>query len=176
MTDITLSSEGVAIATPNDSEIIAAISIEVWLDTYAVEGISSDFANYVLNTYSPGEIQAQMEQPGTTFILFRDNDLVLGYAKLVLRADPVSDTSGTAEVETLYVRRHHQGQGIGKWLLDKAFDLAAQAGEDRLFVTVFHENHKALAFYEKHGLVVDGTWTFMLNGNPVPNVILRRSC
>lgn len=39
-------------AEPRDAEVLSVLATEVWLDTYALAGISPEFAAYVLRTAS----------------------------------------------------------------------------------------------------------------------------
>jgi len=56
-----------------------------------------------------------------------------------------------AELLTLGVRPDHRRRGIAAALLDRARDLARQAGAARLLLEVAADNGPALAFYGRHG-------------------------
>ena len=59
-----------------------------------------------------------------------------------------------AEIVALHTRPHTLGTGLGKALLDAAM---AQIGNRPVFLWAFRENHRALRFYEKNGLVPNGS-------------------
>lgn len=59
-----------------------------------------------------------------------------------------------AEIVALHTRPHTLGTGLGKALLDAAL---AQIGNRPVFLWAFRENHRALRFYEKNGLVPNGS-------------------
>lgn len=157
-----------------DVKSLAALSIEVWLDTYAHRGVSDSYAAHVLDTYSPDAFARDLENGDKKLFLCRNDFGLLGYLKLDLSARPVSATSGSAEIETLYIRRHHHRLGLGSLLFREALRCAADAGQPRLFLTVHEGNSKAIAFYEAQGMAIDGSWTFEFEGGAVPNLIMTR--
>ncbi|MCK7610784.1 GNAT family N-acetyltransferase [Roseibium sediminicola] len=161
-------------ATPLDARSLAALSIEVWLDTYATEGISDSFAAHVLETYTPEAFAGALADRNKYLLVARNDVGLMGYVLLNLKVDPVSPGSGTAEFETLYVRRHHQRLGLGRRLFDNALKLAAAAGQEKLFLTVYEKNDRAIAFYEALGMRHEGRWTFEFEGGAVPNLIMVR--
>ena len=63
-------------------------------------------------------------------------------------------TEEGAEIVALHTRPHTLGTGLGKALLDAAL---AQIGNRPVFLWAFRENHRALRFYEKNGLVPNGS-------------------
>lgn len=63
-------------------------------------------------------------------------------------------TDEGAEIVALHTRPQTLGTGLGKALLDAAL---AQIGCRPVFLWAFRDNHRALRFYEKNGLVPDGS-------------------
>lgn len=76
--------------------------------------------------------------------------------------------SAGGEVYKLYVDSFFSGRGIGGALLEFA---AAQTGASRLWV--LEKNRKARAFYEKHGFLPTGEWTYE-EGTPEKLLLLKR--
>jgi len=158
-------------ATPADAEILSVLATEVWLDTYATDGVSPAHAAHLLREYSPAAFRTAMAAPDTSFFTCRDGTRILGYAKLLTAPDPIGPNYGTAELATLYVRRRHRLQGIGRALLRAALQRAATLGHLRLYLTVHHANHEAIGFYEAHHFARRGEWTFPFEGTGVRNLV-----
>ena len=76
--------------------------------------------------------------------------------------------SAGGEVYKVYVDSFFSGRGIGGALLEFA---AAQTGASRLWV--LEKNRKARAFYEKHGFLPTGEWTYE-EGTPEKLLLLKR--
>lgn len=76
---------------------------------------------------------------------------VCGY--LVGRRRPDSDmrTVRVAELEEMYVAPDWRGRGVGGRLVGAFLDWAGEVGADRVAVTAFASNERALSFYRRHG-------------------------
>lgn len=155
-------------ATADDAETLSVLATEVWLDTYAVEGVSPAYARHLVQHYGPDAFRTLLAAPqGGVWLCHRDG-YVLGYARWQPAPQPPNATCGTAELATLYVRRAHKRQGIGAALLRATLADAAQAGHRRAFLTVHHRNAAAAAFYHAQGMVPGGDCVFEFEGLSVP--------
>lgn len=154
--------------------MLAALAVEVWLDTYAPEGISPVFARHVLSEYSPEAMRESLHPGKAQVLLCHVGQRVLGFARL-LPASPEFADYGSTELGTLYVRRHHVRRGIGFALL-RQVEAAAQAqGHRRIYATVNRANAGALAFYARCGWREAGDWTFRFEGVEAPNAVLVKT-
>lgn len=159
-------------AKEDEIEIISAISIEVWLDTYALEGVISEYARYVTKKYSIEALYRQLNNDKYMFLISANQYGVQGYLKLNYDAEPVTQSGANVEIETLYVRRHHHRQGHGRALFEAAMARVKNAGNKEVFLTVNSENKRAILFYDSLGLQRSGSWTFEFEGVSVPNLVL----
>ncbi|MEO6920865.1 MAG: N-acetyltransferase [Collimonas sp.] len=134
---------------------LTALSIQVWLHTYATEGVSDDLAREVLSTFTPTYFHDLIVDPDYRLFVKVDGVNLLGYILLDLDSSCEEQNYGGVEVDTLYVQEHFHGRGIGRALLDHAM---AQAGQ-RLWLTAWAGNAQALGFYKAYGFVDIGiTW------------------
>jgi ribosomal protein S18 acetylase RimI-like enzyme len=160
------------VATIDDAETLSVLATEVWLNTYAKEGISPAFAKHLLEHYSPAAFTQAFNTEKVELLLCCREQFILGYVKLVTNQALIDLTYGTAEIATLYVRGHHRRSGIGALLLQKAIGVAAKAGPETVFVTVHHANRSAIAFYEAQQFRKVGDWVFQFEGIEVPNWVM----
>ncbi len=138
-----------------DSMSLTALSIQVWLHTYATEGVSDALAREVLSTFTPAYFQALIDDAGYRLFVDVHDDNLLGYILLDLDSPCATNNYGGVEVDTLYVQEHFHGRGIGRALLDHAI---GNAGE-RLWLTAWAGNTQALGFYKAYGFADLGmTW------------------
>ena len=72
---------------------------------------------------------------------------LLGYMKPASTLRPVS----TTELESMYVSPGHRSQGIGQALVDRFLAWARKQGAERVSVTAYAANDRALAFYRRNG-------------------------
>ena len=87
-------------------------------------------------------------QFGGTFGVFENGLLigVCGYQRFRLQR-----VGHRAEVGPFYVTAARQGSGAADCLMSGIKEIAAEAGVDLLELAVDTENHRAIAFYERHG-------------------------
>lgn len=159
-------------AQVDDAGILSVLATEVWLDTYAKDGISSAFAAHLLEEYSPTAFTTALSGENVHIYLCTGGDFVKGYVKLTMDQSALDPRYGTVEVATLYVRRHHKRQGIGTKLLRQAFSVAAEAAHRTMYLTIHHANHDAMAFYKAHRFHKVGDLLFEFEGIEVPNFVL----
>lgn len=155
-----------------DVSNLAALSIQVWLDTYADSGIRPALSDYVLDTFTREHFRDAITDPIQRIrVAYVDGHLV-GYARLLLNRACPDDVRPTTELSTLYVQEPFTHRGIGSALLHDALAVAtALSGKASLWLDVYHGNHRAIAFYRKHGLVQRGSTYFEFAGERHENFV-----
>jgi RimJ/RimL family protein N-acetyltransferase len=82
-------------------------------------------------------------------------------------------TAGCGELWRYYIRREHQGQGLGAPLLAAALDWLEAPGR-RVWLGVWSENHGAQRLYARHGFAKVGEYEFVVGGTRDREFIYRR--
>jgi ribosomal protein S18 acetylase RimI-like enzyme len=102
-------------------------------------------------------------------------DRLCGYA-LALRSSPHPQIEGLspAELRKLYVAPALHGCGVADELMRQALE---SLGRDRLAVvwlSVYSENPRAIAFYKKWGFHIAGTREFLVGADRQKDFLMRR--
>lgn len=145
-------------ARPDDASRLAVLASQVWLHTYATEGIDDEIAAYVLAELTPARYLALLNAAATHCSLAMQDGRVVGFSVLRFGAPCPVQPDATAELQTLYVQEHSTGRGIGSQLLAAAQAIAPSP----LWLSVNARNARALGFYARHGYVRRGTTHFAL--------------
>ena len=156
----------------DDTETLSALAIQVWLHTYATEGISSVIATYVLSEFSPARFAALLSESSSALFVAEHDKNLLGYA--VVRASaacPIPSASG-AELATLYVQEPFLGKGVGALLLKHVELWAMERMRAPIWLKTNSQNSRAIAFYAKHGYTKVGITFFELGNEKYENVVL----
>ncbi len=163
------------LAVPDDAVTIAALSVQVFLDTYATEGVRPDLAREAFETYSAEAFAKRLAQAERTFILAEVESGLLGYAEVLLASlpAPAGGMSG-AELVRLYVQPAAQRRGIGRALLARAERAALSATLATVWLTAWEGNDDARAFYRRVGYADVGATTYTFQGNTYGNRVLAR--
>jgi ribosomal protein S18 acetylase RimI-like enzyme len=162
-------------ATLDDSVTIAALSVQVFLDTYATEGIRPDLAREAFSRYSAEAFVARLAEPDRRFLVSEHATGLLGFAELLLK--PLPAPAGAvvgAELVRLYVQPQCHGMGIGRQLLQIAESAAAALGLTHVWLTAWEGNHRARGFYEAVGYSDVGATTYTLQGNSYGNRVFAK--
>jgi|JI6StandDraft_1071083.scaffolds.fasta_scaffold42680_4 ribosomal protein S18 acetylase RimI-like enzyme len=160
---------------PADAEKLTALAIQVWLHTYATDGISSTISRYVLSEFTPERFAALLASTSVVVLVAEVNAGLVGCAVVRAGESCPEATGSTVELATLYVQEHFAGIGVGSALLARAETLAAQRAGKPLWLTVNVKNSRAIAFYTKHGYSKIGVTYFRLGGESHENHVLLGS-
>ena len=164
------------VAESSDTRCIAVLATQVFLDTYATEGIRLSIAQEALEHFSPNAISEQIANPPTTFIVAESSGHMVGFAQLTIGStQALVSAEAAAELDRLYVHERFSGKGIGKALLRRAEDLAASQGALMLWLTAWVGNHRALAFYASREYTDLGATMYVFQDEQFENRLLAKA-
>lgn len=159
-------------AQATDANCLAVLATQVWLHTYATEGISREIAEYTLAQLTPEKYLSVLADPSSNVWVVECGGNLVGLAVVKFGvACPASGRSST-ELQTLYVQEHFVGQGVGSLLLQTAEERACSQARTALWLTVNVHNSNALAFYQRRGYCQIGTSYFALGESQHENHVL----
>ena len=138
--------------TAADALCLGVLALQVFLDTYATEGIRPTVAREVLEQFSTEAMRAKLAQPDTHFIVAERAGHLLAFAHLTLgTVHEHVPQRPSAELDRLYVQERFTGRGVGKALLTRAEAFARREGVAAMWLTTWVGNTRALAFYPLRG-------------------------
>ncbi|HET7615708.1 MAG TPA: GNAT family N-acetyltransferase, partial [Bacillales bacterium] len=129
---------------------------------------------YLERSLSVEKIREEIENPDSQFyFLFYENELA-GYIKVnehCAQTELRDDES--LELERIYVKESLQGKGLGKFLIQKAVEIASEKDKLYLWLGVWEKNEKAISFYKKHGFEPFGQHDFYLGNERQRDLLMR---
>lgn len=162
--------------TAADAPTIAALAIQVFLDTYAPAGVRPDLAREALRDYGVDAFLPRLREPLRRFLLAERDGALLGFAELSLRDEtPPAGHARGAELIRLYVQPAAQQAGLGRHLIRAAEALARDHGLEALWLTAWDGNHRALGFYAHQGYADIGATLHRIEGIDYGNRVLVRA-
>lgn len=139
-------------ATAQDALCLAVLGMQVFLDTYATEGIRDSIAREALEAFSPGNMSKIIAKSHTFIILALVDDHLVGFAQVAMNTDhDLICHPNSSELQRLYVQENFTGRGVGYKLLEEAEKYAYIGGAALLWATVWIGNSRALTFYPRQG-------------------------
>jgi GNAT superfamily N-acetyltransferase len=161
--------------TEHDAITIAALAVQVFLDTYATEGVRPDLAREAFEGYSTEAFADRLARPDRCFVLAMHGNALQGFAE-VLTSECQAPAAGIrgAELVRLYVQPRAQRSGVGRALLERAEALAAAASLSAQWLRAWDGNPRALAFYARMGYADFGATTYTFQGRTYGNRVLAK--
>ena len=151
--------------TEADALCLSVLATQVFLDTYATDGIRAAIAHEVREQLSMPAMSTQLATPHMRFIVAERAGHMLGFAQLTLdAAHDLMPHQQAAELNRLYVQERFTGRGIGRALLAQAEALARTEGAPAMWLTAWVRNARALAFYPRCGYQDQGPTIYEFRG------------
>lgn len=162
-------------ASPEDALCLSVLAMQVFLDTYATEGIRPEIAREVLSGYSQDSFTRAMQEPQTHITVAERNGHLVGFAQVTFgAAHDLAPAGLQAELLRLYVQEPFTGAKLGTQLLARAEQVAAASGATVLWLTPWVHNHRALAFYARRGYADHGLTIFTFEGEHHENRVFAK--
>lgn len=148
----------------HDATPYSAFAERLFRETYTDGYDPSDINEYVEQAFSPQHQTAELTEPGGRVLVMEDEQNgLLGFAHLrQTLAPPALDGRFALEISRFYVDRPWHGRGIARVLMSACIAEARSRGADALWLLVYQDNPRAVAFYEKSGFKKAGTQPFRL--------------
>ena len=155
-----------------DAALVADLFARSFCETFAHLYKPEDLAAF-LDEVTADAYEAEMSDPTFDIRIAEANGIAVAFAKLGNPSLPAEPPPDTLELRQIYVLNGWQGAGIGPALFDWAADRARKRGGGYLQLTVYFDNHRAKAFYERRGFVEVGRYDFMVGNHADEDIIMR---
>jgi ribosomal protein S18 acetylase RimI-like enzyme len=162
-------------ATGGDAAALAAFAEHVFRETFGPHNRPEDMDAYCSASFSRAGLERELAASYLHTVLAVAGGEIAGYAQL-RAGPPPACVSGPdpIELKRLYVHRRWWGAGVATTLMAHAMDLAQQRGAQTLYLSVWQHNHRAIAFYAKHGFEHVGAAEFQLGADIQLDPIMMR--
>jgi diamine N-acetyltransferase len=118
-------------------------------------------------TYDERVIEAQLRDPLVQVIMAEASGAIVGFAHL-------RQVSGArTELLRFYLDVDWQGRGLAARLMEETRRVARTGGARTLFLGVWTDNSRAIAFYTRQGFVATGQVPFLLAGEAQSDLLMQ---
>lgn len=111
-------------AKKSDCLNLAVLSLQVWLTTYATNGIRSPISRYAISTFTESYFVELLGKSSVDIRVFEENFHLVDFIVVDLKSTFKGCSNLAYEVAALYVSPHFQGARIGRKLLKEIQDVA----------------------------------------------------
>lgn len=155
-----------------DTANLAVLKQQVWIATYATEGIRTEFSDYVLSQFTKEKERELIENPDKLIFVAEIDNHIIACVELALDTKCSIPEITSPEITVLYVLERFCGKNIGKMLLEKTYIEAKKMNFNSVWLTVYHENERAIKFYKRNKFKELGSTYFEMDGNKYENRIM----
>ncbi|WP_407556925.1 GNAT family N-acetyltransferase [Winogradskyella sp. 4-2091] len=158
----------------SDSLRISVLLKTVYIQTYAVDGVTFEFANFITKRFSTENIISTIKEKPSRLIIAYQNGNPIGVAEIIYDSTcPIRKTS-VPELSKLYVLERFYGKGIGYGLINETEKEVRQNGFAEFNLEVYIKNDRAIAFYKRQGYTSIGNVDFPMESNTYENLVMNK--
>ncbi|MBS0319037.1 MAG: GNAT family N-acetyltransferase [Proteobacteria bacterium] len=160
-------------ATQDDALRLHAVATQVFLETYATEGVTDALAREAEDAFSLRAFSALIAQPRYVALLAERQGHLVAFADLERdAAHTLVPERPATELRRLYVQSPFLRQRIGSRLIAAAELLAREDGARVLWLTAWSGNDRARSFYAARGYADRGITHYEFGGQCYENRVL----
>lgn len=159
----------------DDVERLIVLLHQVYIQTYAIDGITHEFTNFINQRFSKSYLNESISHNPNQFIVAYYKNNPVGIAEILLNRTCPGFQKELPELSKLYVLERFTGTGVGFGLLQQAELKLKTGGFNELWLEVWQENPRARAFYERQGFSVIGESLFPMSENTYHNFVMHKS-
>jgi len=158
----------------NEIEALQAISRLTFYETFAEVNTEENMSSYLENDLSLECLSEELNNPNSEFYFAFFENEVIGYLKINFEsAQKEQKTANSLEIERIYVLKEFHGKNIGQLLLEHAFQIAKEKGNENVWLGVWEENKRAIRFYQKNGFEEFDKHIFMLGEDAQTDILMK---
>jgi len=160
-------------ATAGDCHTLALVGAATFLESFAGMIDGAAIVAHCARQHSAETYRAYLAKGACAWIgVVEPGGAPVGYA---LVCDPELEQAqpGDLELKRIYLFSRFKGSPLASALMQAAINHASN--RPRLLLGVKNDNHRAIAFYRKHGFETIGTRTFTVGDKSYDDLVMARS-
>lgn len=157
-----------------DALRISVVLKTVYIEVYAMDGVTFESANFIEERFSKEYIEKVLiENPDQFLIAYFDGNPI-GVAELYFESQCSIRKIDTPELSKLYVLKRFNGLGVGYGLMLESEKLLKKKGYTAMNIEVYVGNMHAISFYERQGYQKLGKVDFPMEENTYENWVMHK--
>ncbi|WP_342577265.1 GNAT family N-acetyltransferase [Psychrobacillus sp. FSL K6-2843] len=162
--------------TIEDLPVLQKISYETFNETFKHQNSPENMNSYLERAFNLKQLEKEILNISSQFFFAYFNNEIAGYLKINTN-DAQSEKMGdeSLEIERIYIKNKFQKHGIGKYLFNKAMDIAVKSNKQKIWLGVWDKNENAIAFYEKMGFIQTGAHSFYMGDEEQIDFIMTKT-
>ncbi|MDM5329052.1 GNAT family N-acetyltransferase [Neobacillus sp. CF12] len=159
-----------------DLPTLQEISYETFNETFKDQNSPETMNAYLERAFNLKQLEKELSNIYSQFFFVYFNNEVAGYLKVNIndaQSEEMDDES--LEIERIYIKSKFQKHGLGKYLLNKAMEIAMERNKKKIWLGVWEKNENAIAFYKKMEFVQTGAHSFYMGDEEQIDFIMTKT-
>lgn len=162
--------------TLEDSQKLQEIGYETFKETFEDQNSSENMKAYLEEAFNINQVENELSNPSSHFFFVSFNDEVAGYLKVNTGNAQTEEMDDDAlEIERIYIINKFQKLGLGKYLFNKAMDIAIEQNKKKIWLGVWEKNENAISFYKRWGFTQTGAHSFYMGDEEQTDLIMTKN-
>lgn len=163
-------------ASYEDAETLANLSYRTFDETFAHLNSGVNMREYLNKNCTSDVLAKELRDPASYFLIASIDDEAVGFAKL-RRSEIPNDlrNKNPIEIQRLYVLKKAIGKKVGKFLIERCFEIGRSKQCDTIWLGVWERNERAIAFYKKFGFEIFGSQIFELGRDRQNDLLMKKT-
>lgn len=153
-------------ASEKDVNALSDICTQTFSETYRHLNTEANFKKYIQTNFNKVKLLNEINDENSLIYFIKEGDTNIGYLKLnINEAQSENLGSKAIEIERIYTLKAHFGKNAGRRMIEFTIEKGKELKRDFVWLGVWENNTKAIAFYERHGFVRFDTHIFTLGND-----------
>ncbi|KZN30493.1 hypothetical protein N480_05930 [Pseudoalteromonas luteoviolacea S2607] len=150
-------------ANKGDAVSLTALALQVWFNTYTVDGMRREYADFAINHFTTDYFSNLLSLKDYEILVYERQEAILGLA-VVNKSSFFEGPDNGYELEKLYVHTHFHDKGVGSALVN-----AVRKNFGAPFWLYTWTENAANSFYKRLGFKQAGELSFEFAGSTITN-------
>lgn len=157
----------IRLATIDDAKDIAYLGRTTFSETFGdLFQDNGDLPQYLEKTYADTKIASSFQNDNNVFFMALVNNTPVGYAKLKIDSStPFIAGKHIAQLQKIYVLQEYLSLKIGHGLQNAVFETAQHHKAEKIWLSVYKGNERAIRFYQKNDFSIVGHHNFSIGSH-----------
>jgi diamine N-acetyltransferase len=166
-------------AKNEDAEKIVEIGRKTFIETYSRENTSENMEKYLNDAFNKSDIEKEINEPNSIFLLAYEYNKVMGYAKINIHKGTNNiENIEAMEIERLYILAECFGKKVGKTLMEECLRIGKDNNCTVAWVQVWGDKYnsglRAIEFYKKWGFEKFAKKVFILGDSEQEDILMKK--
>jgi GNAT superfamily N-acetyltransferase len=159
---------------PSDAARLAELMARTFREAFGAMNRPEDLAAHLARSYGEEQQRAELHDPAVSVLFAEIDGEPVGYATLRTGAYVPGCVAGPKPIELwrFYLDQPWIGRGVAQPLMDTVKRVARERGGRTLWLGVWEQNPRGIAFYRKSGFASVGTHVFHVGDDPQTDVVM----